>query len=407
MTALSAQDAGRTLAAWTLASGTLPQAQSAAWLKTLKSAARRVLEAEGLPVASDDAWRHMGVEALLKDTWSRTADASLLEAAAGTSGVEIRSWDDLGREPEPLAARRASGPLVNFNSVYLDRAFSIRAAKNVCSLQPVRLTPAPAPGAAPGWMIHPRASILLEAGSRLDIILDLSRLPDIRGLLNLVLDIELRDQTALNLVVAGADAEQVMSLLDVSVVQHRDSVFRFFTLETRARQSRLEMAVSMEGENASADLFGLALLSGVSRAFHHVKVDHRVPRTQSQQIFKSVLSGEARYEYDSLVTIHPEAPHGSSEQLNKNLLLSDSARAYARPQLAIHTDEVQCHHGATVGQMSVEELLYLRTRGLDEATASALILRGFVNDLLKEIPVSAAAADLQRRANARLETAGR
>ncbi len=401
MSPLAADPAEHTLGAWAQAARNLGIASQPSWMRHFRSDALALFEADGFPAPGEDAWRHMGLDALLKTAWKPAEDLSRMELPAG-SGIEIKGWEDLGRLPEASATRAASGPFARLNAALLTRAISVRAPRNVCCLQPINFIPALPAKTASGWMIHPRASVLLEPGSRLDIVLDLSRLPDAEGLVNLVMDIELREQTALNLVIAGADTDRILSLIDISVPQRRDSVFRFFCLETRGRQDRVELSASLEGANASTDLFGLALLGEASRAFHHYRVDHRVPHTQSQQIFKSVLSGEARYEYDSLVTIHPEAPHCSSEQLNKNLVLSDAARAYARPQLAIHTDEVQCHHGATVGQMSTEELLYLRTRGVDPASASALILKGFVDDLLKEIPVSSAAAGLQRRAHERL-----
>ncbi|MBP9732960.1 MAG: SufD family Fe-S cluster assembly protein [Candidatus Omnitrophica bacterium] len=403
MSSLTAEPTERTLAAWALSALDASGSRCSEWLGRFRAESLSRLEADGFPRPQEDAWRNMGLDGLLKPVWRRAEDRSLLTLPPSQSGVELKSWDDLAKMPDPSAGRLESGPFASFNAAFMDKAFSVRAARNVCCLQPLRFTPEPRKGSAAGWMINPRASVLLEPGSRLDLILDLSQLPAEQGLLNLVMDIQLCDQTALNLVVAGADSEAAISLLDLSVLQGRDSVFRLFALETQAAQSRIELAASLQGQNASTDLFGLALLGKASRVFHHFRVDHRVPHTQSQQVFKSVLGGEARYEFDSLATIHPEAPHCSSEQLNKNLVLSDSARAYARPQLAIHTDEVQCHHGATVGQMSAEELLYLRTRGIHPAAASSLIMRGFVDDLLKEIPVSSAVADLQRRAHARLE----
>lgn len=392
------QDA-RPLAAWAEAGFA---GAAAGWMDKYRADSQKAFLAGGFPATQNDSWRHMGLDAILKSDWTRVADVSRVETPAGAA-LETASWAQLKQLPEAALRQRLANPFARLNAALLERGTHVRVPQNVCCLQPLRIVPAPKAVSGQPWMIHPRFSITLEHGSRLDVVLDCASLPALPGFMNLVMDIALQEQTALNLVLCGPEASGVLSLLDVSVAQRRDSVFRVFCFETRAQQNRVDLAVSLDGENASTDLFGLALLGGESRAFHHLNVDHRVPHTQSQQVFKSVLSGSARFEYDSLVTIRPEAPHASSEQLNKNLVLSDGARAYARPQLAIHTDEVQCHHGATVGQMSAEELLYLRTRGIAPASASELILRGFVDDLLKEIPVPAVSAELQKRAHERLE----
>ncbi len=409
MTVAAAQTAERPLADWGRA---LPSGSAdPSWLRAFREAASAVLAAGGLPQAGDDSWKHMGLGPVLDPSWSALPDHCRTDVPAG-SDIRVRAWTDSVRLPD--AALRPSGagrPLAHLNAMLFHQAVDIRVGKNTCALQPLRLTPEPRPSEAArasAVMIHPRASVTLDPGSRLDMILDCRAFAgDAEALVNLVLDIELHEQTALNLVLIGPSAARSVYLSDIAVRQHRDSVFRAFCFETRPHLSRIDLSVSLEGANASTDLFGLALLGGPSRAFHHLNVDHRVPHTQSQQVFKSILAGSARFEYDSLVSIRPEAPHSSSEQLNKNLVLSDDARAYARPQLAIHTDEVQCHHGATVGQMNLEELLYLRTRGIDPVSASALVLRGFVDDLLKEIPVGAAVQELQKRAHERLQEIAR
>lgn len=394
----------KTLAAWSQTGAPAPSRAEPAWLAEHRAASRRALAETGFPKPNHDAWKHMGVDAILKPDWYPAAEDLRIETPAGSPGLEVEGWDRAARLPEPTIRRKRTGPLTHFNALFSERATGVYVRKSVCCLQPLRLMPAPSENAlTDGWMTHPRMSLALEPGARLDVIFDCGRLPSTAGLMNAVLDIELQEQTALNLVVIGPASAQALSLLDVAVTQRRDSVFRVFLFETHPRLSRIDLSVSLEGENASTDLFGLAILGEESKAHHHLWVDHRVPRTQSQQVFKSILSGSSRFEYDSLVAIRPEAPHSSSEQLNKNLVLSDNARAYARPQLVIETDEVQCHHGATVGQMSTEELLYLKTRGIDPASASELVLRGFVDDLLKEIPVSAVLTDLQKRAHARLE----
>ena len=171
----------------------------------------------------------------------------------------------------------------------------------------------------------------------------------------------------------------------------KDSRMNYFGLESGAGLTRHDLVTSLTGENASVSLSGLTALSGKDQTFHHLTVHHLAPHGQSNQTFKSILSDEAVSEYDSLVHADHAAFQTVSHQLNKNLLLSENARAYSRPQLKIDTDDVQCQHGATMGQLDPDEVHYLQSRGIDEKTARRMIILGFADDVLKNIPVKAVA----------------
>lgn len=149
---------------------------------------------------------------------------------------------------------------------------------------------------------------------------------------------------------------------------------------TRSRQW-----VEFEEAHAEASLKALSVLGGDSQIFHQVVMNHAKPFCTSRQIFKSILLGRSRSEFDSLVHVLPDAQKSDSRQLNKNLLLSDNALAFSRPQLRIDADDVSCTHGATVGQLEEDELFYLRSRGLSQDEARYALIHGFAEEILQEI----------------------
>lgn len=165
------------------------------------------------------------------------------------------------------------------------------------------------------------------------------------------------------------------------------------SLATEARYSLVQVAqggtlqrheanVALEGTRADAQLRGLALLNG-STAFHqHVKVEHLAEDTTSSQLFKSIVDAMAKAEFEGRIFVDNAAQKTDAQQLSRALLLSPKAKAFARPWLVIDADDVKCSHGATVGQLSKEELFYLASRGLNAELASCLLTYGFASDVL-------------------------
>ena len=114
-------------------------------------------------------------------------------------------------------------------------------------------------------------------------------------------------------------------------------------------------------------------------------VIHRKGGTRSTQLFKNVAGGGARAVYQGKVTVAKGADGSDSLQTAKALLLSETAEADLKPELEIFADDVKCAHGAAVGDLDADSLFYLRTRGIPEAEARALLIHAFLEDALAEI----------------------
>lgn len=144
-------------------------------------------------------------------------------------------------------------------------------------------------------------------------------------------------------------------------------------------------AVYFEGEHGFASLKGLSVLSEKSEARNVLLVDHKVPHCISRQFYKSILADQSISEFDSLVHVEKDAIKSDSEQLNKNLLLSDKAKAITKPKLKIDADDVACKHGATVGQLETDQLFYLRSRGIPKDEARYILVYGFAEEIIETL----------------------
>jgi Fe-S cluster assembly protein SufD len=150
--------------------------------------------------------------------------------------------------------------------------------------------------------------------------------------------------------------------------------------------ARYEARVDLVGRGAAVSLAGVYALAGRQNADHHLVVNHLARDTRSDMRFRGLLDGHSRGAFTGRVNVPPGSDGAVARQTNDNLLLSPHAEADARPELGIETDDVQCSHGATVGQQDEGAVFYLRSRGIDESTARSLISSAFAIEVLKALP---------------------
>lgn len=149
---------------------------------------------------------------------------------------------------------------------------------------------------------------------------------------------------------------------------------------------RLVSRATLAAPGAHAALAAVAQVRGQDQAHHLTRVVHAAGNTTSDQLVKAILHDRAQTSFDGVVRIDAGSDGANAVQQNRNLLLSDTARADTRPQLDIKADDVKAAHGATVGQLDADELLYLRMRGIPLAEARALLTAGFVDEVLERLP---------------------
>jgi Fe-S cluster assembly protein SufD len=153
------------------------------------------------------------------------------------------------------------------------------------------------------------------------------------------------------------------------------------------RMIRSNFQLSLDGESAGCRLAGLFMADGERQVDIHTRVEHHAPRTCTEQDYRGVATDRGRGAMNGRIVMHPAARGADASQTVRNLLLSPLAEINARPQLEIHVDDVRCRHGATTGTLDPVQIFYLRSRGLDEATARSLLTFAFCQDVLAGMPL--------------------
>lgn len=150
---------------------------------------------------------------------------------------------------------------------------------------------------------------------------------------------------------------------------------------------RNDYKVVLAGENCHASLNGGWVLSEKREAHCHVFMDHRAPNCTSNQLYKGVLYDSSHSSFDGKIVVRQEAQKTNAFQRNNNIILGNGAIADSSPNLKIYADDVKASHGATVGQLSEEELFYMRTRGLNETSAKQILVAGFCREVIDMLPL--------------------
>ena len=169
------------------------------------------------------------------------------------------------------------------------------------------------------------------------------------------------------------------------VYQERDSNFSATTITLNGNTIRNNVYLALDGENCESHLYGLYAIDGSTHVDHHTAVDHLKPHSFSNELYKGILDDKAGGVFNGKVFVRQDAQKTNAFQSNKNILLSDQATVNTKPQLEIWADDVKCSHGCTTGQIDEEALFYLRTRGLSEKSARALMLYAFALETIEHV----------------------
>jgi len=166
----------------------------------------------------------------------------------------------------------------------------------------------------------------------------------------------------------------------------RGGRFDWVALNLGGRRCKLTAGCEVGGEGAAAELGGLYFAAGDQHVDQRTIQVHAAPRTTSNLLYKGAARDQARSVYQGLLVARPGAVQVDAYQKNNNLVLNDGARADSLPGLEIDTDDLNCSHGSTIGNLDEEQIFYLRARGLDERAARRALIQGFFEEIIGRVP---------------------
>jgi len=182
----------------------------------------------------------------------------------------------------------------------------------------------------------------------------------------------------------------------------RDSTLDTLNVSLGASVTRVDLNAQLLGSGANSDMLGLYFGDKDQHFDHNTSQDHVEPNTFSDLLYKGALDGSSRSVFRGIIRVHPHAQRTDAYQTNRNLLLSENARADSLPNLEIEADDVKCSHGATVGQLDAESLFYLLSRGITRTQAERLVVMGFLGEVLSKLPLGGVVEKVTRAIEVKL-----
>ena len=174
----------------------------------------------------------------------------------------------------------------------------------------------------------------------------------------------------------------------------RDAALHSLVVLLGASFSRVQVEGALRGEHGSSEMLGLYFAEAEQHFDMRTLQDHVAPGCTSDLLYKGALKDTSHTVYSGLIRVHPGAEKTDAYQANRNLVLSDHAKADSKPELEILNNDVRCTHGSTVGQVDEEHLFYLESRGISREEAKRLIVEGFFEDVINRVKLPDVAAAL-------------
>ena len=317
--------------------------------------------------------------------WSE-ADAELAKL-----GVTVLSIAEAAKKT-PALVERLLGATVRFdesrftglNGALLAGGAIVHVPAGVAVPRPIRILVS---RLTPDVGTFPRVVVALEKGSSASVIEEYFS-PGEPGVgVNVgVSEITVGQEATLHLATLQRWGSNVYHFGVERVRVARDARFHWTFAGLGGKLTKLDMEMHLDGEGSEAKFSGCYFGNETQHFDFHTFQNHLAGHSLSDLLFKGALRGRARMVYQGLIKVHKDAQRSDAYQANRNLILSDKARADSIPSLEIEANDVRCTHGATVGQVDEDQIFYLMARGLSRRDAERLIIAGFFEPVLERIP---------------------
>lgn len=387
------------------------------WLNDLRKLALNEFDQSGLPAKKQEDWKYTSLWALSQQQFNHKAEINTLSETQCdqlallkdsyrvviADGIFLEQYSQLSDLPNGLTISPLSSGLKHvqsylgeqldlgkaglnaLNTLLMNDGVVIIIDNNVSVSKPIEILVVNT-GSTDNLATHLRHLIVLAENSEATVIEHYIGLTDTSSLTNVVSEVVLAENAQLNHYKLQQESSNATHIATLAAKQVANSQWRTNSISLGAKLARNDVHTQLLGEQAHVVMDGLYLLNNEQHSDFHTRIDHAMPNTTSEELFKGVIDDKGHGVFNGKVIVHKDAQKTDSNQQNHNLLLSRGCEIDSKPELEIYADDVKCAHGSTVGQMNEDHLFFLRTRGLDEVSARNLLTYAFAVEVLERIP---------------------
>lgn len=276
--------------------------------------------------------------------------------------------------------------LTALNTAFAREGAYIYIPKNKAANKPIQIIHF-STGKETNLLLQPRNLIVVEENSQVQIIERHQSLTDNPVLTNSVTEIFADKRAIVDYYKIQNDNENASLIDNTYISQETQSNASVHTFAFGGKVTRNNLNFYQNGERIDSILNGVTILEGKQHVDHNTLVHHREPNCESHQDYKGIFDEKSVGVFNGKIIVDQKAQKTNAFQSNNNVLLSDKATINSKPQLEIFADDVKCSHGCTIGQLDENALFYMRTRGIGEKEARALLMYAFANSVLETVKI--------------------
>ncbi len=391
-------------------------------LHQLRRSALKQFEQLGFPTIRHEEWKYSSVNGLLKEDFGLDTSSNLtaedlipleipnLEGnllyfingryhpelsriVSPTNQVQITSFAEmLKTDPDFIGSHFAhyadyqENAFTALNTALASDGVVVRVPDNAAVEQPIILrfiTDARVKNIAS----QPRNLIVIGKNAEVMLAEAYRTLGEKSSFINVVTEIVLDRDARMQYYKVLNETEKAYHIGTTQVNQSDNSHFYSAAITLNGNFVRNNLNIVLNGQHAEAFMYGLYMPNGRQHIDNHTLVDHAMPNSYSNELYKGILDDNSTGVFNGKIYVRPDAQKTNAYQSCKNVVLSPGASMNTKPQLEIYADDVKCSHGTTTGQLNDEALFYMRSRGIPKDEARTLLLYAFSQDVLSQIKI--------------------
>ena len=393
-----------------------------AWLRTLRHAGFARFCELGFPTTHDEDWRFTNVSPISRTAFRLASEVETPHAASlqardvepfripgaacqlvFVNGRYAPELSSLGKLPKGVRvsslaeaiksdAANLEGHLgryagfdrdafIALNSAFLADGGYVHVARGTVVEAPICLLYVSSGNSAPG-MTHPRNLVVAGDHTQVTVVEDYVSVDSGLMFSNVVTELFAGEDAVVAHYMIEREDTQALNVSTLRIQQERNANVESHSVLLGGALVRNNVHPVLAGEGGECLINGLYIGKGRQHMDNYMLVEHAQPHCNSRQFYNGILDEQAHGVFHGRIIVHKDAQKTDAKQTNRNLLLSDEAQIDTKPQLEIYADDVKCTHGATIGQVEENALVYLGSRGLDEVAARRLLLYAFASECL-------------------------
>ncbi|WP_460220245.1 Fe-S cluster assembly protein SufD [Psychroserpens sp. MEBiC05023] len=276
--------------------------------------------------------------------------------------------------------------LSSLNTAFSQEGAYIHIPKNKVVEKPIQIIHF-STGSESALLLQPRNLIVVDENSHVQIMERHQSLTDNPVLTNSVTEIFANKRAIVDYYKLQNDKPKASLVDHTFIKQKRESHASVHTFSFGGQLIRNNLNFYQEGERIDSTLKGVTIIGDKQHVDHNTLVHHIEPNCESHQDYKGIFSDKSTGVFNGKVVVDKIAQKTNAFQANNNILLSDKASINTKPQLEIFADDVKCSHGCTIGQLDDSAMFYMRSRGIPEKEAKALLMFAFSNNVLDSVKI--------------------